>query len=104
MMKVDQKTHLGNAREEQQMSNEETKENGAEAKRKLTEEDCEFLLANVDNPHSDYDEEAEGWVNYTIKDDHLVVSHQDEAGDVTEGRWHLTFVGGSARGKGQDDD
>jgi len=74
------------------------------AARKLSETDCEFLLNNVDNPHSDFDEEAEGWVNYTIKDDHLTVSHQDEAGEITEGRWHLTFVGGSVKTKGQDDD
>lgn len=70
---------------------------------RLDVEQQDWLLHLVDNPHSDYDEGAEGWVNYTVTDDHLVVTHEDEDHEVVEGRWHLTFVGGSVKQKGEAD-
>lgn len=69
----------------------------------LTDEDREFLLNLVDNPHSDYDDSVNGWPNFTIEDGHLVVTFQDaDDNDVMDGRWLLTFVGGSVKQKGED--
>lgn len=71
----------------------------------LEEEDLEFLLGIVDNPHSDYDDELEGWPNYRIDQQEagpvLIITFQDEDGDVYEGRWALELVHQELKLKGK---
>jgi hypothetical protein len=68
--------------------------------RPLESVEQEMLLDIVDWPHSDYDDELDGWPNYTIGelddgDRVLLASFLDaDTGDILRGRWRLTFLGG----------
>jgi hypothetical protein len=62
----------------------------------LDNEDKEFLLERVDNPHSDYDDSVDGYVNYYIVNDELTVTFYDpETLETMRGKWKLTFIEGS---------
>jgi hypothetical protein len=56
-----------------------------------------FLLSLVDNPHSDYDDESEGYPNYRVDQEGaapvLVVTFYDPEDETTvEARWDLRLV------------
>ena len=63
--------------------------------RPLDDDEREFLLSLVDDPHSDYNDELEGYTNYGIRDGVLTVTVQLE-GLSYDGRWRLTFLEGEA--------
>lgn len=74
----------------------------------LDNEDKDFLLNTVDNPHSDYDESVDGYVNYMVygTDDgetYLDVSVTTDE-KTLEGTWKLTFISGSITMNEEDDD
>jgi hypothetical protein len=62
----------------------------------MNAEDLEFLLKNVDNPHSDYNDEVDGYLNYWVTDrDTAPVLHVRFSNDdgVVEAEWDLIFRG-----------
>lgn len=60
--------------------------------------DAQFLMSIVDNPHSDYDDELDGYPNYGITTDPdtgaqvLRVTFEDSDGTRLEGEWRLSLV------------
>lgn len=69
----------------------------------LDEDDQRFLLDQLDNPHSDYDDSVEGWVNYdtNTRDEFgrrvVTVTFEDDQDNRTKlkGRWALEYLDGS---------
>ena len=60
--------------------------------------DAQFLMSIVDNPHSDYDDELDGYPNYGITTDPdtgaqvLRVTFQGSDGIDLQGEWRLSLV------------
>lgn len=68
----------------------------------LATEDKDFLLQIVDNPHSDYNDELEGWPNYnTLASDdrgnrvlEITFESDEEPREKMKGQWALIYLGG----------
>lgn len=78
----------------------------------LDDADQEFLLGIVDDPNSDYNDELDGWANYSITADPegLVLKVEFESGEendaertITTGRWRLSYLDGAVTLKGERD-
>lgn len=68
----------------------------------LDTEDKDFLLQIVDNPHSDYDDQLEGYPNYnTLASDdrgnrvlEITFQDTDEPAETIKAQWALIYLGG----------